>query len=142
MGFFQALVEFLESIFKSNSPEVRKRTEIRKIEADIKNFQPAIYKNNLFTPNFGEIFRVLYENTKPLGDILMNTICNEDVHRAMLFEQQLLITGFNEEGQEKLEDLSYENRKREILNSNQGTKVYGPKGYYTYFNLVSASESK
>ena len=26
-----------------------------------------------------------------------------------------------------------------ILNSNQGTKVYGPKGYYTYFNLVSAS---
>ena len=121
MGFFQALVEFLESIFKSNSPEVRKRTEIRKIEADIKNFQPAIYKNNLFTPNFGEIFRVLYENTKPLGDILMNTICNEDVHRAMLFEQQLLITGFNEEGQEKLEDLSYENRKREILNSNQGT---------------------
>ena len=26
-----------------------------------------------------------------------------------------------------------------ILNSTQGTKVYGPKGYYTYFNLVSAS---
>ncbi|MBQ7159455.1 MAG: hypothetical protein IJS09_08570 [Treponema sp.] len=119
MGFFQAIIEFLESVFKSNSPEVRKRNEIRKIEAEIKSFQPNIYKNNLFTPNFGEIFRVLYENTKPLGDILMDTICNEDVQRAMFFEQQLLLTGFSEASQEKLENLSYENRKQEVLNSNQ-----------------------
>ena len=119
MGFFQALVEFLESIFKSNSPEVRRRIEIRKIESEVKSFQPVIYKNNLFTPNFGEIFRVMYENTKPLGDILMDTICSEDLHRAMLFEQQLLLTGFSSENQEKLEGLAYENRKQEVLQSNQ-----------------------
>ena len=119
MGVLQAIIEFLESVFKSNSPEVRKRTEIHKLESEIKAFQPTIYKNSLFTPNFGEIFRVLYENTKPLGDILMDTICNEDVHRAMLFEQQLILTGFSDESQEKLELLSYENRKQEVLNSNQ-----------------------
>ena len=119
MGFLQSIIEFLESIFKSNSPEVRRRIEIRKLEAEVKAFQPVIYKNNLFTPNFGEIFRVMYENTKPLGDILMDTICSEDVQRALLFEQQLLLTGFSVENQEKLEGLTYDNRKQEVLHSSQ-----------------------
>lgn len=117
MGFFQAIIEFLESIFKSNSPEVRKRQEIRKIEAEVKTFEPAIYKNGMLTPNFGELFRVLYENTKPVEDILTSTISSDDLQRNMKYEQQLLLTGFTGASQEKLESLGYENRKKEVLES-------------------------
>ena len=118
MGFLQAIIEFLESIFKSNSPEVRKRQEIRKIEAELKAYQPVIYKNNMLTANFGELFRVLYENTKPIEEILSETINSDDLQRNMRFEQQLLLTGFSGASQEKLEELSYENRKKEVLESN------------------------
>ena len=49
----------------------------------------------------------------------MDTIASEDVHRAMIFEQQLLLTGFSPSSQEKLEGLSYDSRKKEVLDSNQ-----------------------
>ncbi len=117
MGFVQSILEFFESIFKSNSPEVHKRQEIRKIEAELKAYQPVIYKNNMLTPNCGELFRILYENITPIGDILLNTINSDDLQRNMRYEHQLLLTGFSSASQEKLEKLDYEHRKREVLES-------------------------
>ncbi|MCH5288456.1 MAG: hypothetical protein J1E32_00905 [Treponema sp.] len=118
MGFLQAIVDILDSIFRSGSPEVRKRQELRKIEAELKAYRPVIYKGGMLTPNFGELFRVLYENTKPIGDILLRTISTDDLQRNMRYEQQLLLTGFSGASQERLESLGYEQRKREVLESN------------------------
>ena len=117
MGFLRALKELFESIFMSSSPEVKKRTEMRKIEAELKLLPSQILKNGLLQPNFAEIFRVLYENAKPIDDILKKTINSEDIPHNGRFEAELLITGFDEASQERFDSLEYENRKKTIMES-------------------------
>ena len=119
MGFFKLLKELFESIFMSSSPEVKKRTEMRKIENELKMLPSQILKNGLLQPIFVELFRVLYENSKPIDEILSNTICSEDIPRNGRFESELIITGFDEASQEKIASLEYENRKKEIMDSDQ-----------------------
>ncbi len=117
MGFFQALTELFESIFMSSSPEVKRKTELRRLENDLKSVPNQIFKNGYLQPNFAELFRVLYENTKPIDEILSTTINDGDNHRKVRFENQLIMTGFTGETQEKLESLNYENRKNAVINS-------------------------
>ncbi|WP_407428110.1 hypothetical protein [Treponema sp.] len=100
----------------SSSPEVKKRTEMRKIESELKTLPSQILKNGFLQPNFAELFRILYENTKPIDDILSSTITSDDIHRNGRFEYELIITGFNSETQEKINSLSFESRKKEALN--------------------------
>lgn len=117
MGFLRALKELFESIFLSSSPEVKKRMEMRKIEGELKLLPSQIIKNGFLQPNFAELFRILYENTKPIDDILCSTINSEDIQRNGRFEYELIITGFPVESQEKLESLEFENRKKVIMES-------------------------
>lgn len=118
MGFFQAISDFFQSIFMSSSPEVKKKIELRKIENELKNLPYQIYKNGQLQPNFAELFRILYENTKPIDDILSTTINSENLHRAKFFEAELIVTGFQQETQKKIEGLSYESRKKAVIDSN------------------------
>ncbi|MBR1722402.1 MAG: hypothetical protein IJ727_07985, partial [Treponema sp.] len=115
MGFFKAIKELFESIFMSSSPEVKKRLEMRKFENELKVLPSQILKNGMLQPNFAEFFRVLYENTKPIDDILSKTIHTEDIQRNGRFEFELIVTGFDSESQEKIERLEFENRKKEIM---------------------------
>lgn len=117
MGFFQAISDFFQSIFMSSSPEVKKKIELRKIENELKSLPYQIYKNEQLQPNFAELFRVLYENTKPIDDILSSTLNSENVHRAKFFEAELIVTGFSPENQKKIEDLSFETRKKAVVDS-------------------------
>ena len=117
MGFLRALKELFESIFMGSSPEVKKRMEMRKIEAELKLLPSQILKNGLLQPNFAEIFRVLYENAKPISDILTRTINSEDIPHNGRFEAELIITGFDEASQERFDSLEYENRKKAIMES-------------------------
>ena len=118
MGFLRALKELFESIFMSSSPEVKKRIEMRRIEGELKILPSQILKNGQLQPNFAEIIRVLYENCKPIDDILSNTINTGDIQRNGRFEYELIITGFDVASQEKFEELEYENRKQRIMGSN------------------------
>ncbi|MBR4323140.1 DUF5312 family protein [Treponema sp.] len=117
MGFLRVLKELFESIFLSSSPEVKKRIEMRRIESELKILPSQILKNGLLQPNFAELIRVLYENSKPLDAILSNTINSEDIQRNGRFEFELIVTGFDAESQERIETLEYENRKQAIMES-------------------------
>lgn len=117
MGFFQAVSDFFQSIFMSSSPEVKKKLELRKIENELKSLPYQIYKNEQLQPNFAELFRILYENTKPIDDILSSTLNSENIHRAKLFEAELIVTGFSPESQRKIEELSFEARKKAVVDS-------------------------
>ena len=119
MGLLRLLKELFESIFMSSSPEVKKRMEMRKVEAELKILPSQILKNGLLQPNFAELFRILYENCKPIDEILSNTINSEDLQRNGRFEYELIITGFESDAQEKFESLQYENRKKASLESDQ-----------------------
>lgn len=118
MGFISVIIDVFDSLFRSSSPEVRKRLALKKIENEMKAYQPQIYKNEYLSANFAELFRVLYENTKPIDEILSTTICTNDLHRNGKFEYNLIMTGFSEKNQQKFADLSFENRKKEIIENN------------------------
>ena len=111
MGIFQFFTDVFESIFMSSSPEVKKKQALHKIDSELKNIQPNIFKSGMLQPNFAELIRILYENTKPIDDLLSETISSDDVNRHNFYFTQLLLTGFTGTSQEKLENLSYENRK-------------------------------
>lgn len=121
MGILQAITNFFESLFMGQFPEVKKKQSLQKIDAELKKIQPVIYKSGMLQPNFPELFRILYENTKIVGDILLQTICSKDIKIKGFYERQLLITGFTSENQEKLSLLTYENRKSEVSKSNSST---------------------
>lgn len=117
MGFFRVLKEILESIFMGSSPEVKKRAELRRIEGEVKLLPSQILKNGLLQPNFAELFRVLYENTRSIDAVLIKTINTADFQRNSRFEAELIIAGFDEAAQKRFAGLEYDARKKEIIDS-------------------------
>ena len=111
MALFQNLIDFFQEIFMPASPDVKKRIALRKIESEVRDYSPQVYKNDMLLPNFAEALRVLYVNTKPIYNLLSETICSEDLERNHHFSEQLMMTGFSDSAQEIIESLSYANRK-------------------------------
>ena len=116
MGLFQIIAEFFTTIFSPTSPESLQRQAVRKIESELKNLAPELYKKGLVMPDFAEALRVLFINTTPIFDILSETYCSTDLDTSRHFEEQLVFTGFDSEAREILENLlSYENRKKSAM---------------------------
>ena len=70
MSFLQKLINLIQSLFQSSSPESQQRQVVKKIEAELRNIAPNLYKNGLIQVNFAETLRVLFDNTKVISDIL------------------------------------------------------------------------
>ena len=115
MGFIKTLSDIFESIFKRSSPEVQKKQQMKKLEQEIREFQPSICRNGMLLPNFGEAIFALYKNTRPLDNLFSVTVSPNDIPRQRRFEAQLIVTGYPLQDQEALEALSFENRKEDIL---------------------------
>ena len=125
MGLFQAISEFFESIFKKSSPEVQKKQQLKKLEQEIREFQPSICKNGFLQPNFGEALYTIYKHTKPLDNLFSQTVSPIDLPRQHRFEAQLIMTGYSIESQNIIEGLSFENRKNDVLaEKNNVDRVY------------------
>lgn len=124
MTLLQKLTEFLQSLFSPNSPESVQRQAVRKVEAELKNMAPNLYKNGLVQPEFAETLRVLFENTTPIADILSQTLCSSDIDCARRFEEQLLITGFSPESREILDSLAYDKRKAGAMAADSITRYF------------------
>lgn len=122
MSLIQLLTDLFDNLFRSSSPEVQKKQRLRKIDTELRNLPNGIYRNGLIQPNFAEILRVLYINTRPIAKILENTIAGPDIKRNTRFEFQLIVSGYSPENQEKLKALEYEERKNEVVLADlQGT---------------------
>lgn len=121
MNLFQAISDFLESIFNRNSPEVQKKLQLRKLETEIRTFQPQIFINGNFNANFAEAIRLLYINSKPLSNLFLATISSPDTQKAHRFEAQLVLTGFSPSDQQEIAKLSYEGRRKELAESSMTT---------------------
>ncbi|MBR5032768.1 MAG: hypothetical protein IKX70_03800, partial [Treponema sp.] len=119
MSFIQTISDFLESIFKRSSPEVQKKQQLKKLDAELREFQPVIYKNGNLQPNFAEAIYSLYKNTKVLDDLFSLTVSSSDIPRQHRFEAQLILTGYSNEYRGIIESLSFDNRKDEVLNELQ-----------------------
>lgn len=111
MGFFSQLKELFESLFHGSGPDAKQKQDLRKIETELRNFQPAIYKDGQALPNLAEVFRILNEHTKPLNRLFSETIDNPDIKYREKYFDILIQTGFSDKSKEILEKLKYENRK-------------------------------
>ena len=119
MSFINTISDFLESIFKRSSPEVQKKQQLKKLDAEMREVHPVIYKNGNLQPNFAEAIYSLYKNTKLLDDLFSLTVSSSDIPRQHRFEAQLILTGYSQEYQEIIQNLSFDARKEEIMNDPQ-----------------------
>ncbi|MCQ2583611.1 MAG: DUF5312 family protein [Treponema sp.] len=125
MSLIQSITEFLESIFKKSSPEVQKKQQLKKMEAEIRSFEPAICRDGKLTGNFAEAIYALYKNTRPLDNLFMATVSPTDIPKQHRFEAQLITTGYDTEYIDILNSLDYETKKNEILfESSNVDRVY------------------
>ena len=115
MSFFSQLIELFETLFYGSNPEVRQKQDLRKIDTELRNFQPAIYKSRQVLPNFAEVFRILHVHSIPLSELFSETIANPDVKFREHYRDILIQTGFSDKSKEILEKMKYENRKKEFL---------------------------
>lgn len=119
MSLIKMLTELFDSIFRSSSPEVQKKSKLKKIENELRGLSNGIYRDGLIQPNFAEILRVLYINTRPIAKILESTIDSNDIKRNTRFEFQLIVSCYSEEDQQILKSLEYESRKQEVIDAEQ-----------------------
>ena len=125
MSLIQSISDFFESIFKRSSPEVQKKQQLKKLDAELKEYRPVIYKNGNLEANFAEAIYSLYKNTKTLDDLFLTTVSSIDSLRQHRFEAQLILTGYTPEYQTIIESLSFEHRKEEVLNEIQNAdRIY------------------
>ena len=94
MSLLKNISDFFQSIFMASSPEVKQKQAMKKLESELKITDPQIYKDGSVLPSFADALRIMFENTKPLLDILSDTICTTDLERNHRFTEQLLLTGF------------------------------------------------
>lgn len=115
MSFIQTISDFFESIFKRSSPEVQKKQLLKKLDSEIREFNPLICKSGMLQPNFGEAIYGLYKNCKPLDNLFSVTVSLTDLPRQRRFEAQLVVTAYSAADQEALAELSFEQRKQAVL---------------------------
>ena len=97
MNFFKFFTSILDSLFKSSSEDGKIKSELKRIENELKLHVPAVYKNGALTANVAEAFVLLYINTKYIEEILSSTIKSTDLHRSTNYANKLLMTGLTTE---------------------------------------------
>lgn len=115
MKLLETLSNLLQSLFNKSTPENQKKSHLRKLESEIKEFNPCICKNGMLQGNFGEGLYILYKNTRALDNLFTATISPVDMPRQHRFEAQLIMTAYTSEFQEIINSFSFENRKSEVL---------------------------
>lgn len=115
MSIFKKILETFQQLFFSSRPEIKAKLEFKKIEAELKEIRPEIYKNTYATPNVGQAFYILYKESNRISKILKNTICSEDAAVANHFANILFQTGFKGETRRKFDNLSYDSMKQAFL---------------------------
>ena len=125
MSLLQIISDIFKSLFNRNSPEMQRKIRLKKIETELRAYEPYIFKDGKLLPNFAESIRILYLNTKPINDLLSSTIASPDITKNRRFESQLVLTGYSLENQQLIESLSYQPRKQELLESSQSnSQIY------------------
>ena len=141
MNFFKFFTSIFDSLFKSSSEDGKIKSELKRIENELKLHVPAVYKNGSLLANVAEAFVLLYVNTKYIEEILSSTIKSTDLHRSTHYANKLLMTGFTTEILELRERLSFENRKAAVVEAkNQDKAIEKQTQDFQYFLQVINQE--
>ena len=93
MGVVQGIIDFLQSLFMSSSPEVQKRLQLKRMAVDLRNEDQPLFKNDMVQPTFAAAVYELYRHSKPLDNLFSETVGNKDVRCRDRYLEALFITG-------------------------------------------------
>lgn len=141
MNFFNFFTSIFGSLFKSSSEDGKTKSELKRIENELKLHVPPIYKNGSLIANAAEAFVLLYVNTKYIEEILSSTIKSTDIHRSTNYANKLLMTGFTTEIIELQEALTFEKRKAAVMEAKNQDKAIDKQAQdFQYFLQVLNQE--
>ena len=95
MSFLSALMalvqDFLESLFASSSPEVKKKHQLKQLENSLRELDPPLYRQDGFLlPSFPASLYQLYQMLLPVRDALAATIASTDKRVSEKYRDYLL----------------------------------------------------
>ncbi|MGP1587470.1 MAG: DUF5312 family protein [Treponemataceae bacterium] len=124
MSFIESIKSFIENIFFSNKPEIKAKLDLRKLENELKSIQPAIYKDGKATANLGEVFFILYQESKKIGEILQKTLFFTEPNICNHYSEILIKTGYTGENLEKLKSLDFTSLKEQSMESKNRKRTF------------------
>ncbi|MGI5173274.1 hypothetical protein H0R92_06700 [Treponema sp. OMZ 840] len=119
MAILQQLIGFLKSVFGENKKaDIPTKQQIKRLEQQLRQMQPPLYKNGELLPAFGELIFLLYTHTTPFFRLLNFMAPAENIHIKNRIYDMLIQTGYSPNDKVKLASLSYESRKAKLEKSN------------------------
>jgi len=118
MGILQQLIDFFKSLFAQEKSDMPQRQQLRKLETQLRQMNPPLYKSGELLPAFGELIFLLYTHTTPLFKLLSFMRASENARIKNRVYDMLIETGYMQNDRQKLASLSYEERKRKFEQSN------------------------
>ncbi len=114
MTFFERITKFFTSLFSQETPDAKKRQELKKLETQLKNMPFPVYKNGSVLPAFAGMMLILCRCSSVLQPLLSATVRNEDPKTALKYIDFLIFTGFPPETAEIYRSLSLQERKARL----------------------------
>ncbi len=114
MAFLETLQYIFKSIFSPHDPEILKKTKIKNVEQSLSSKYSDFYKKGFLQNDIAYTFFELYKNAEFFREIL-EFIDNKDkiLIKKRIYDA-LIYTGFESSFKEKINSLSFENRKNQL----------------------------
>ncbi len=121
-NFLLKLFDFFITTFLKSNPEIKKKQLLRKLENDVKNFQPAIYKSGHILPNVAEAFHLLYIHTEQLQKVLIPFLTDDNPRQKEKIYEELISSGFDGEKKAIFDCIQYDYRKKRLYEAKNISK--------------------
>jgi hypothetical protein len=121
MGFLSAFLtlmqDFLESLFASSSPEVKKKLQIKQLGNSLKELEPPLYRADGFLlPTFPASLYQLYQILQPISETLATTIASQDKRASEKYRDYLLELVLTPEQQTLRKSFTFAERSAAVAN--------------------------
>jgi len=110
MGILQQLIDFFKSLFAQEKSDMPQRQQLRKLETQLRQMNPPLYKSGELLPAFGELIFLLYTHTTPLFKLLSFMRASENARIKNRIYDMLIETGYMQNDRQKLASYSEKNR--------------------------------
>jgi len=117
MGILKQLIDFFKSLFAERTADTPQKKQLRKLESQLRQMQPPLYKKGDLLPAFGELIFLLYTHTTPFFKLLGFMSKAEGMQIKNRMYDMLIQTGYSDDDKAKLEMFAYEKRKTKLAQS-------------------------
>jgi uncharacterized protein (UPF0305 family) len=116
MGFFQKIKEWFARLVSRDPEEARRKAEIRKLQAQLAELRPPMYrpKQNQALPGFAQAVYRFYTLLRPLSELARATVANSDLRTSQRYFDYLIDCRLPSGEQERKRFFAYEGMSERI----------------------------